>query len=157
MESELHCHCIEEFSALHRGGSSRLATEAEVAFQAQNNQLLILLLGTGGSAILMTALAIYLAGRAVRPILNAAQTVESIGQGELGTRVQVQGQDEVATLGTNINQMAIAVGPGTHQVSWQFEPVGIRALGAFCLALLLTLCAWLVAARKRLFAQASVF
>ena len=83
-----------------------VATRASVAFEAQRNQLLILLFGASSSIILVSALAIYLAERAIRPILNSAETVEKIGQGELSTRVQVQGKDEVATLGTNINRMA---------------------------------------------------
>ncbi|QYO62214.1 sensor histidine kinase [Leptolyngbya sp. 7M] len=83
-----------------------VATDTAVAFQAQRNQLLILLLGAGGSAMLASAVAIYLVNRVIRPILNAAEAVEKIGQGELNTRVQVQGDDEVAILGTNINRMA---------------------------------------------------
>lgn len=83
-----------------------LATDTSVAFEAQRNQLLILLLGAAGSAMLVSALAVYLANRAIRPILNSADTVERIGQGDLSARVQVQGQDELATLGLNVNRMA---------------------------------------------------
>lgn len=83
-----------------------LATDTAVAFEAQKNQLLILLLGAGGSVILISALAVYLAERTIRPILNSAETVEKIGQGDLRTRVQIQGNDEVTTLGLNINRMA---------------------------------------------------
>ncbi|MBI4785361.1 MAG: HAMP domain-containing protein [Oscillatoriophycideae cyanobacterium NC_groundwater_1537_Pr4_S-0.65um_50_18] len=83
-----------------------LATRTSVAFEAQRNQLMILLFGAGGSVILISIAAIYLAKRAIRPILNSATAVEKIGQGELTTRVQIQGSDEVATLGLNINRMA---------------------------------------------------
>lgn len=68
--------------------------------------LLTLLLGTGLTALLVAAIAAYLANRATRPIVNAAGAVDKLGQGELDTRIAVEGQDEFATLGSNINRMA---------------------------------------------------
>jgi methyl-accepting chemotaxis protein PixJ len=76
-------------------------------FQAPEQKLALLLaLGTGATAIAVAALATYLASRATRPIINSAKAVESIGQGKLDTRIAVQGQDELAALGSNINLMA---------------------------------------------------
>ncbi|MDX2096396.1 MAG: methyl-accepting chemotaxis protein, partial [Leptolyngbyaceae cyanobacterium bins.59] len=64
----------------------------------------------GGGAILsilvMGALAALMAGRVTRPILAAAQVVESLGQGDLDSRIEVEGNDEIAKLGANINLMA---------------------------------------------------
>jgi methyl-accepting chemotaxis protein len=51
-------------------------------------------------------IAVFLANRATRPILDAAKAVDKIGQGELDTRVEVKGEDELAVLGANINEMA---------------------------------------------------
>ena len=65
-----------------------------------------LVAGTGLTALIVTVIAAYLANRATRPIVNAASAVEKLGQGELDTRIRVQGQDEFATLGSNINRMA---------------------------------------------------
>ena len=65
-----------------------------------------MLTGLGVTSIVVIILSIYLINRALRPILQSAQVVESIGKGELGARIAVQGSDEVAVLGFNINQMA---------------------------------------------------
>jgi len=77
-----------------------------VAFAPQRDLLLTLLIGTGATAVLLAAIAVFLANRATRPILDAAKAVDKIGQGELDTRVEVQGEDELAVLGANINEMA---------------------------------------------------
>ena len=66
-----------------------------------------LLLGTTGAAILVAAIATVVANRATLPILEAADAVKKIGRGELDTRLDVCGNDEVAVLGTNINKMAV--------------------------------------------------
>lgn len=65
-----------------------------------------LILGTGLTALLIGLLAAYLANRATKPILIAADTVEQLGQGQLDSRIPVKGNDELATLSTNINRMA---------------------------------------------------
>ncbi len=83
-----------------------VATDTDVAFASQQQLLLTLLLGTGITTLLVTAIAAYLVRRATRPILNASAAVEKVGKGELDTRIVVKGEDELAILGTNINQMA---------------------------------------------------
>jgi len=65
-----------------------------------------LILGTGLTALLVGLLAAYLANCATKPILTAADTVEQLGQGQLNSRIPVKGNDELATLGSNINSMA---------------------------------------------------
>ena len=69
-----------------------------------------LLLGTGAAVLLVGAIAAVLAERGTRPILRAASAVRKIGQGKLGTRLDVQGEDEIAVLGANINDMAAKLG-----------------------------------------------
>jgi methyl-accepting chemotaxis protein PixJ len=83
-----------------------IATPTEIAFAPQRQLLLILTLGTGLTALLVSALAVYLAKQATRPILDVSDAVEKLGQGELYTRVAVEGEDELAELGSNINLMA---------------------------------------------------
>ena len=83
-----------------------IGTPAEIAFASQRQLLLILTLGTGLTALLVSAIAAYLAKRATRPVLAVTEAVDKLGQGELYTRVVVEGEDELAELGSNINQMA---------------------------------------------------
>ncbi|MEQ9485788.1 methyl-accepting chemotaxis protein [Coleofasciculus sp. F4-SAH-05] len=78
----------------------------DVAFAPQRNMLWTLGLGTGGAALMVGAVATFVAGNATRPIVDAAGAVSKIGQGDLDTRLQVKGEDELATLGANINDMA---------------------------------------------------
>ncbi|MBW4543007.1 MAG: GAF domain-containing protein [Symplocastrum torsivum CPER-KK1] len=83
-----------------------IATHTETAFAPQRQLLLVLTLGTGLAALLVSAIAAYLAKRATNPVLAVTDAVERLGQGELFTRVAVQGEDELAALGANINLMA---------------------------------------------------
>lgn len=76
------------------------------AFAPQRTLLLTLSIGTIVTALLVGAVAARLANRATRPLITAAEALDKIGQGELDTRIQVSGEDELAALGTNINQMA---------------------------------------------------
>jgi methyl-accepting chemotaxis protein PixJ len=80
--------------------------ETKEAFKSVNELLLSLTLGTAVAAALVGLLGALLADRATRPITEAAQAVEKIGQGELDARVDVVGEDEFAVLGSNINKMA---------------------------------------------------
>jgi twitching motility protein PilJ/methyl-accepting chemotaxis protein PixJ len=83
-----------------------IARPAAVAFAAKQQLLLTLFLGTAATTLIVGTLAALLANRGMRPVLDAANAVDKIGQGELDTRVEVQGEDELAALATNINQMA---------------------------------------------------
>jgi twitching motility protein PilJ/methyl-accepting chemotaxis protein PixJ len=83
-----------------------IATPTEIAFAPQAQLLLAITLGTFVTAVLVSAIAIFLTNRTVRPILSAAGAVDKIGQGELQTRLEIHGEDEIAELGSNINVMA---------------------------------------------------
>ncbi|MEB3295124.1 MAG: methyl-accepting chemotaxis protein [Synechococcales bacterium] len=78
----------------------------QVAFAPQQNLLWTFLVGTGVATLFTGLLAAWIANRATRPILAATTAVKSLGEGKLDTRLQVKGQDEIATLGSNINLMA---------------------------------------------------
>ncbi|HEY9829525.1 MAG TPA: methyl-accepting chemotaxis protein [Stenomitos sp.] len=83
-----------------------LARSAKQAFVAENQLLWTLFLGTAAATLAVGAIAALIANRATRPIVEAAKAVEQIGQGQLDTRVDVVGEDELAALGSNINEMA---------------------------------------------------
>lgn len=83
-----------------------ISQPTSVAFASQRSLILSLLAGTAITAIIVGAIAALLANQATRPLLAATSAVERIGQGELDTRVDVKGDDEIALLGVNINNMA---------------------------------------------------
>jgi len=82
------------------------STDTAIAFAPQRQLLQTIGLGTVLTAMVAAVLAALLAGRAIQPVLQATVAVEKLRQGKLDTRIQTQGNDELATLGFNINQMA---------------------------------------------------
>ena len=83
-----------------------IATPTKIAFEPQRQLLLAISIGTFVTAVLVAAVATLIANRSTRPIVTAAEAVDKIGQGELDTRLEVAGEDELAVLGANINTMA---------------------------------------------------
>ena len=83
-----------------------IATDAADAFAPQRQLLLTTVVGTGIAALFVGALSAFIADRAIRPVVSAAKAVDKIGQGDLDTRLEVQGEDEIAVLSSNINDMA---------------------------------------------------
>ena len=71
----------------------------------QRRLLIAISLGTLISAIAASGLAIVIARRFTAPLLAATQAVKRIGRGDLGTRLTVEGNDEIAQLGGTINTM----------------------------------------------------
>jgi twitching motility protein PilJ len=61
---------------------------------------------TLASVGLVSVIAALLAKRITQPITEAADAIQKLGQGNLGTRITVNGHDEVAALRANINRMA---------------------------------------------------
>jgi methyl-accepting chemotaxis protein len=97
---------VQQLEGMPQLNWSVLNEGTDIVFAAERRLLLTLLVETGLTALLVAAIAAYLADRATRPILSATTAVGKLGQGELDTRVAVTGEDELATLGSNINQMA---------------------------------------------------
>ncbi|NJN23270.1 MAG: HAMP domain-containing protein [Acaryochloridaceae cyanobacterium RL_2_7] len=79
---------------------------ADIAYQSQRNLLFALLAGTAAAAVLVATVASYLAKQVTQPIQETAIAVTEMGQGNLGVRLNIKGQDELAALGKNINMMA---------------------------------------------------
>lgn len=98
----------DEFRAqLPNLGWSTITTEdKQLVFAPQRQLSQVFILGTGVVALGVGAIAFVLANRILRPLLAAANAVQEIGQGNLDTRLQVTGEDEIAQLGNNINRMA---------------------------------------------------
>lgn len=107
--------------------SAVVATDAQAAFAAQRRLLVALLLGTSLSAIAATGLALLISRRISRPIESASQAVEKIGQGDLTTRLTIEGQDELADLSTNINQMALQLQEFTQEQQFVSQQAGLLA------------------------------
>ena len=103
-----------------------IATNRNVALATQSQLLLTVLLGTGVTLLGVGAIAAFIANRATRPLLDAASAVDKIGQGELDTRLKVQGEDELAVLGTNINQMASQLGTFVQEQALLAKVTGSR-------------------------------
>ncbi|HCF30106.1 MAG TPA: chemotaxis protein CheD, partial [Cyanobacteria bacterium UBA11049] len=74
------------------------------------------------------AIAAYLANKATRPILAAADAVEKLGQGDLDIRIAVEGKDELAMLGLNINQMAFQLQNLVYNQAVQTEQANFLSL-----------------------------
>jgi methyl-accepting chemotaxis protein PixJ len=79
--------------------------DAVSAYQARQTLLLLLLIGAGLTTLATAAIGLYIAEKTSKPILDAAEAVEKIGQGDLHERIITQSNDEVGSLATNINTM----------------------------------------------------
>ncbi|MDJ0574899.1 MAG: methyl-accepting chemotaxis protein [Xenococcaceae cyanobacterium MO_234.B1] len=88
------------------GWQIALSRPVDEAFAPLKKFRLTLLFGTSAAALLVGVLATVLTNRAILPILTATEAVKKIGRGEFNTHLDVEGRDELALLGTNINKMA---------------------------------------------------
>jgi len=84
-----------------------VASDTAVAFAIQRQLLLTIAIATGVTALLVGAIAALLAKRATSSIVDATDAVQQLAQGNLDARIDIEGDDEIAVLGTNINQMAL--------------------------------------------------
>ncbi len=83
-----------------------LTTDAGIAFAPQRQLGLTIILGIGLAALVVAAIAVLLAKRVTEPIVKATNAIAKLGQGDLGTRLDVESEDELGVLNANINQMA---------------------------------------------------
>ena len=79
--------------------------DREAAYQPLYNLQRTILLGTLLTALITALIAVLIANSLTKPIVEAAQAVEKVGSGDLDVRLKVQGNDELAVLGANINVM----------------------------------------------------
>jgi twitching motility protein PilJ len=83
-----------------------ISVNASQELKPLQSLLLILAGATTAIGLVAAALAIAISRRATRPIIEATAAVLELGKGNLDTRLAVQGEDEMAQLGENINSMA---------------------------------------------------
>ncbi|MGF1539400.1 MAG: methyl-accepting chemotaxis protein [Pleurocapsa sp.] len=84
----------------------RISTDSNLVFVPQKQLSNIFILGTGVAALIVSAIAYAVVNRTMRRILVVADAVTAIGQGDLNTRVNLSGKDELAKLADKINLMA---------------------------------------------------
>ncbi|MEQ9354986.1 methyl-accepting chemotaxis protein [Coleofasciculus chthonoplastes] len=118
-------HELEGVQKLPWGAA--VATPTKIAFEPQRQLLLALASGTALTALLVSAIAAAIANRATNPIVNAADAVTKIGQGDLDTRLDVAGEDEMAVLGANINEMAQQIGSLVQEQTLAAEKANLLA------------------------------
>ncbi len=83
-----------------------IATDTAIVLAPQIQLFWTIAIGTILTALIVAAIAAWLAKRATAPILNATEAVSKLGQGQLNTRLAIQTEDELGDLAVNINQMA---------------------------------------------------
>ncbi|MDJ0619354.1 MAG: methyl-accepting chemotaxis protein [Calothrix sp. MO_192.B10] len=83
-----------------------LSTDKAIAFNTQEQLLLILGMGTIVTALLVGVAVIILVNRLTLPIVTATMAVKKLSKGNLKTRINIEGEDEIAALGASINRMA---------------------------------------------------
>ncbi|MGL5939705.1 MAG: GAF domain-containing protein [Waterburya sp.] len=83
-----------------------IALDTDIAFAPLTPLRWIFLGGTIGTALIVGSIAGFLANRIIQPLLKLTTAVNKLSQGKLDTRIKVQGQDELAALGNQINDMA---------------------------------------------------
>ncbi len=88
------------------GWSTITVVDRQLALKAQREILLAFVAATLIITIAVGIVASIIGYKATQPILQAAEAVKKLGQGQLDTRISVSGKDELADLGFNINKMA---------------------------------------------------
>ncbi|MDZ8109871.1 MAG: methyl-accepting chemotaxis protein [Nostoc sp. DedQUE12a] len=83
-----------------------LSTDTAIVFEPQRQLLWIIGIGTGLTALIVAAIASWLAKLTAQPILNATAALTKLNQGKLNTRLDTGREDELGVLSANINQMA---------------------------------------------------
>ncbi|MCI0395702.1 MAG: methyl-accepting chemotaxis protein [Chloroflexi bacterium] len=75
------------------------------AFQAVNRLLVITLLGIGIAALVVVALALWIATSLARPVLQVTDVARQVSGGNLALKVDVKSRDETGILAQVFNQM----------------------------------------------------
>ncbi|NJO41781.1 MAG: HAMP domain-containing protein [Cyanobacteria bacterium RU_5_0] len=91
---------------IHPGWGVSISRPTAQAFAPLSELRQILFIGMGTTTLLVGMITAILAHRTTRPLLAATHAVEKMGRGELDTRLDVQGTDEMAVLCSTINGMA---------------------------------------------------
>src|SRR3954468_1463704 len=102
----------ERIDDLRREFTGLFATERQIAAarqdRAESGSHRALVLGGAGIALVLAVglgLWLYLRRSVVQPVTELAEATEKVAAGELSTRVAVEREDEIGTLGHNFNAM----------------------------------------------------
>lgn len=101
--------------------SAIIAGDSQVVFAPLRNFLWILIPSLIGTGAIASWVASRLVDRFLQPLERTVKAVEQIGKGELETYIEVKGDDEIALLGRNINEM-------TNQIRSQIQEQRISAV-----------------------------
>lgn len=82
-----------------------IAGDTNIVLAPINRILNIIFLGIFLSTALVGYIAYVLAEKLIKPIEKTSTTIKQITAGDFDVQVEVEGQDEIAELGTNINNM----------------------------------------------------
>ncbi|MBD2386859.1 methyl-accepting chemotaxis protein [Cylindrospermum sp. FACHB-282] len=83
-----------------------LSTDTAIVYGTQKQLLWLIVTGTGLTAMIVGAMANWLAKGALQPVVKATAALTKLRQGELNTHLEIGGKDELGQLSDNINQMA---------------------------------------------------
>jgi methyl-accepting chemotaxis protein PixJ len=83
-----------------------LSTDTATVFEPQRQLLWTIAIGTALTALIVGAIASWLAKLTTLPILTATAALTKLGQGKFNTRVEIEREDELGVLSANINYMA---------------------------------------------------
>ena len=101
---DLDARLIEDLPDL--GWSTVLTADKNDIFAFQKGLLQVFIIGTIAVGSIVTVIARLIADRFTRPIVEAAEAVKQMGQGNLNVKLAVRGKDELADLNRNLNRMA---------------------------------------------------
>jgi two-component system OmpR family sensor kinase/two-component system sensor histidine kinase BaeS len=91
-------------------GSAQERLASRALYQEFTGELTAgILYSTLGAAALALALGYYVAGRTLRPVKLLTDASERVRRGDLGARVEVPGDDEMARLARSFNEMSAAL------------------------------------------------
>ncbi len=93
------------FSSLNEVGTTLVKDSREDIFSRVSTVLNVTLAAELGALVLGLILVVLLSRTLARPVLQIAQTAQTIAGGDLSQRVTVQSQDEVGTLANAFNTM----------------------------------------------------
>ena len=87
-----------------------MASKSERARREAERNSTVVVVITAAALGLGLLVSLSLTARMLRPLASLTRTVRRIGEGDLGARVEVTGQDEIATLASEFNTMADRIG-----------------------------------------------
>lgn len=82
-----------------------LSTDKAIVYATQRQFLWLIAIGTALTAMIIGAIANWLAKGALKPLLQATAALTKLRQGELNTRLEIAAKDELGQLSGNINEI----------------------------------------------------